>query len=120
MYRKNDEKIFTVFSILANLAVMASFLLVMVYHFYEGKPLYRDLSIFGVIFSVFCKYQILLLKTYVLEIRVTNLMLGGRKPGKLSMALGNTAILVYSVIFWLTVLGAGIAFFPADWRPAMP
>lgn len=120
MYRKNDEKIFTFFSILANIAVMASFILILAYHFYEGKPLYRDLSIFGVIFSVFCKYQILLLKTYVLEIRVTNLMMVGRKPGKLSMALGNTAILVYSVIFWLTVLGSAIAFFPANWRPVMP
>src|SRR5689334_8277915 len=117
MYRKNDERIFAVFAVLANLAVVAAFLLILIYHFYDGKPDYRDLAIIGLILSVFFKYQILLLKVFILEIRISNLMNVGKRPGKMMVGMGNIAILLYSIVFWLAVIGCLLAFMPADWRP---
>ena len=119
MYRKNDERIFAVFSVLANVAVIMAFVLVLLYHFYEGSTGFRNFALSGVMISLFCKYQIILLKVYILEIRITNLMNVGRKPGKLAVSMGKVSILVYSVIFWVTVIGALLAFLPANWRPAL-
>jgi len=117
MYRKNDERIFAVFSVLANLAVVAAFLLILIYHFYDGRTHYRDFAIMGLVLSVFFKYQILLLKVFILEIRVSNLMNLGRRPGKMMVGMGNIAILLYSIVFWLAVLGGMLAFLPANWQP---
>jgi len=117
MYRKNDERIFAVFTVLANIAVVAAFILVIIYHFFEGRTVYRNLALMAVAVSLFCKYQIVLLKVYILEIRVTNLMNVGGSPGKLAVSMGNITILIYSTIFWLSVIGGLLAFMPADWRP---
>ena len=116
-YRKNDERIFAVFGTLSNMVVFLAFVLILVYHFYEGNALYRDLAIWGLVLSVFIKYQILLLKIYIMEIRISNLMNVGRRPGKLTMGMGNVAILIYSIVFWLAVLGCLLAFLPQGWRP---
>jgi len=117
MYRKNDEKIFITFSLFANILIFAALVLTLLYHFYNGEVLYRDLCIMAIALSVFCKFQILLLKTFVLECRVANLMNVGKRPGKLVLGMGNVAMIIYSVIFWFTVTGAMLAFLPADWRP---
>jgi len=117
MYRKNDERIFITFSILANILAFASFLLILVYHFYEGRVLYRDLAIIGLCLSAFSKFQIMLLKVFILECRVSNLMEAGRRPGKIAIGMGNVAILIYSIMFWMAVLGCSLAFLPADWQP---
>lgn len=116
-YRKNDERIFTIFGTLSNIVVFVAFVTVLIYHFYEGKSIYRDMAIWGLVLSVFFKYQILLLKIYIMEIRISNLMNVGRRPGKLAMGMGNVAILIYSIVFWLAVLGCALAFLPSDWRP---
>lgn len=116
-YRKNDERIFGIFGTLSNVVVFVAFLMVLIYHFYEGKSQYRDLAIWGLVLSVFFKYQILLLKIYIMEIRISNLMNVGRRPGKLAMGMGNVAILIYSIVFWLAVLGCGLAFLPSGWQP---
>lgn len=119
MYRKNDERIFAVFSVLANLAVVAAFMLILLYHFYDGRSNIRDFAIMGLVLSVFFKYQILILKVFILEIRVSNLMNLGRRPGKMMVGMGNIAILLYSVVFWLAVVGCMLAFMPANWRPTL-
>ena len=116
-YRKNDERIFAVFGTLSNVTVMVAFILVLVYHFHEGNFQYRDIAIWGLVLSVFFKYQILLLKIYIVEIRISNLMNVGRHPGKISMGMGNMAILLYSVVFWIAVIGCMLAFLPANWQP---
>lgn len=116
-YRKNDERIFATFGTLSNVAAVVAFILVLVYHFYEGNFQYRDAAIWGLVLSVFFKYQILLLKIYIVEIRISNLMNVGRRPGKISMGMGNMAILLYSVVFWIAVIGCMLAFLPANWQP---
>lgn len=116
MYRKNDEQLFMIFSVLANFLAFGALILILAYHFYEGRTLYRDAALICLGVSVFCKFQILLLKTYILEIRVSNLMNVGHRPGKLAVGMGNIAILVYSVGLWLATAGVILSFLPANWR----
>lgn len=117
MYRKKDETLFLLFTILANILAFAALFMILAYHFYEGRAVYRDLSLISLALSVFCKFQILLAKVYILEIRVINLMNVGHRPGKISLGMGNVAIVLYSVVFWLSLAGAVLAFLPAQWRP---
>lgn len=117
MYRKSDERIFLVLTSIANVLVFSAFLFIALYHFYMGRIAFRNLSLAGLSLSFFFKFQVYMLKVYILEIRVSNLMDVGKRPGKIAAGAGNIAILIYSILFWLCIIGVLLSFMPADWRP---
>ncbi|MDP3921297.1 MAG: hypothetical protein Q8R76_10890 [Candidatus Omnitrophota bacterium] len=115
MYRKSDLKFFATFSIIGNLLMLAAFLLIIIYHFYVGKVLYRQLAICLLVVSVFMKFQIFMLKISVLEIRLSNLIEVGERPGKIAFGSGILALILYSILFWLTSIGILLSLMPVNW-----
>lgn len=111
-YRRSEERIFALLAGLSYAGVVFAFIMVLFFHFYEPRPVYRDFAVWALILSVVFNYQILLHKIFVMEIRISNLMHAGRRgPGK--PAADQVGLAVYSILFWLVLIGCALAFFPA-------
>ena len=117
MYRDSDLRVFVILSAAANIFGVAAFALIMVYHFYDPKILFRNWSIFLLTLSWFLKMQLFVQKLEIMEVRLENLIQGGIHRSKMNLSMESFLLILYFVLFWATLIGVLLGFIPLHVSP---
>lgn len=117
MYRTSDLRTFVILSTVANILAIAACALMIVYHFYDSKLVYRDLALAFLILSGIFKIQLFMYKVEIMEKRISVLVEPNLRGGKIAASTGMIALVIYATVFWVTLAAVLAGFFPATfWR----
>lgn len=110
MYRSSEMKLFNILSAVANLLVLLSLVLILLYHFQSRSPLNQKTALITLIFSGFFKVQIFMYKVVILEKRLLHLIEPSLQHFRVAVRRENLDLVVYFVFFWATLIGITFAF----------
>ena len=117
MYRKSDIQIFTTLGAVANLTLIAAFVFLVVYHFFDGQLRYRNLGFALLVLSWLLKLQVMIQKVDVLEIRLWTVTESRTAANRLPIRLEQFFSLIYLIVFWVSIAGVVLGYIPArEWQ----